>query len=387
MKVVFVTTYNAQDIRNWSGTSYYMSKALLDAGIEIEFIGDLKTLPDKFLIFRLKNLLYNRIFKKRLGSYVSFYEPKNLKYLARQVQERLNKTDADIIFSPGAIPIAYLNTNKPIVLWTDATFAVMQNYYACFTGLNKRTVKNCHLYEKNVLKRISLAIFSSEWAANSSIKDYGTDPDKVKVIPYGANIECNRTVSDIVEINRKKFRSICKLLFIGQDWKRKGGETAVNIAAELNKQDIKTELTIVGCIPPETSSLPDFIHVLGFIDKSGKDGESIINNLYSESHFFILPTIAECTPIVFSEANSFGLPVITTNTGGINSIIRNDINGRMFGPEMDVPSCASYIGEFFKNFDQYNKYSLKSFNEYLIRLNWNVSIDKCVTYLNNLLKK
>lgn len=76
-----------------------------------------------------------------------------------------------------------MNTNKPIVFWTDATFAVMQNYYDCFTGLNRRTVRNSHLYEKNVLKRISLAIFSSEWAANSSIKDYGTDPDKVNVLP------------------------------------------------------------------------------------------------------------------------------------------------------------------------------------------------------------
>lgn len=83
MKMAFVTTYNAKDIKNWSGTAYYMPKALLDAGIEIEFFGDLKTLPDKFLIFRLRNLIY----------------------LARQVQERLNKTDVDIIFSPGLYPL------------------------------------------------------------------------------------------------------------------------------------------------------------------------------------------------------------------------------------------------------------------------------------------
>ena len=385
MRIAFVTTYDAKDIGNWSGTAYYMSKALIDAGIEIEYIGGLQEISGKNLIFRLRNLLYTRILKKGRGDYKSQYEPQNLKFIAGQVQKRLKEMDIDIVFSPGAIPIAYLVTKKPIVLWSDATFAVMKDYYTSFTGLNKRTVKNCHSYEKNVLKRASLAIFSSDWAANSSIKDYGADPAKVQVIPYGANIECNRSVNDIVEINSKKSREICKLLFIGQDWERKGGETAVKIAIELTNQNIKTELTIVGCTPPENLFLPDYIHVLGFIKKSDKNGERIIDELYSDNHFFILPTIAECTPIVFSEANSFGLPVITTTTGGISSIIRNDINGRMFDVEIDVPSCAAYLGGVFKNFDQYNKFSLLSFNEYMTKLNWNSSINTCVTFLKKLL--
>ena len=138
-------------------------------------------------------------------------------------------------------------------------------------------------------------------------------------------------------------------------------------------------------MPPETSSLPGYIHVLGFIDKSKKEGEELINNLYSESHFFVLPTIAECTPIVFSEANSYGLPVITTSTGGISSIIRNDFNGRMFDTEIDIPSCVSYLGEIFRNFGRYNEYSLSAFDEYLTRLNWSASINKCVGYLRELL--
>ncbi|HEV2830778.1 MAG TPA: hypothetical protein VGW31_02250, partial [Hanamia sp.] len=77
MKVLFVTTYDACDIRNWSGIPYYLGKAFLDAGIEVEFIGNLKSLPSKHLKFRLKNLIYNRLFKKKLGDYISFYEPEN----------------------------------------------------------------------------------------------------------------------------------------------------------------------------------------------------------------------------------------------------------------------------------------------------------------------
>jgi glycosyltransferase involved in cell wall biosynthesis len=387
MKIFFVTTYNARDIRNWSGTPYYLSKSFIDAGIEVEFISNLKSLTNKFLPFRIKYFLFNKFLKEKLGTYESYYEPRNLKFIASQVQKVLRKKKDGIVFSPGAIPIAYLNTNKPIVLWTDATFAVMHNYYEDFKKLNKTTVKNCHLYEKKVLNRSNLAIFSSQWAADSSVKDYGADREKVKVIPYGANIEAKRTINDIIENNREKSRSICKLLFVGQDWKRKGAETAIKITEDLNKQNINTELTIVGCLPPENSPLlPDFVHVLGFIDKSNRKGESLINKLYSESHFFILPTIAECTPIVFSEANSFGLPVITTNTGGISSIIKNDVNGRMFSSDMDIFSCALYIGKFFKNYDQYESFSLKSFNEYETTLNWKVAINKCISHMKNLEK-
>ncbi len=384
MKILFVTTYDASDIKNWSGIPYYIGKTFLDAGIQVEFIGNFESLPPKYFKFRLRSLIYNRLFKGKLGKYTSFYEPENLKFIASQVKERIKKIEGGIVFSPGTIPIAYLKTDKPIMFWTDATFAVMENYYEDFKGLSKRTIKNCNSYEKNALRRSNLAIYSSEWAANSSMKDYGADPAKVKVLPFGANIDIKRTISDIVENNNKKSTSICKLLFVGQDWKRKGAEAAVNVAIYLNQKYIKTELTIVGCTPPENSILPDFIHVLGFIDKSNKEGEELFNRLYCQNHFFILPTIAECTPIVFSEANSFGLPVITTSTGGISSIIKNEVNGRMFGNEIDISVCAEYIAAIFNDYDRYKKYSLSSFNEYLNRLNWQVSISKCISYMQSL---
>jgi glycosyltransferase involved in cell wall biosynthesis len=363
-----------------------MSKALLNAGIEIEFISNLKSLPDKYLKFRLRNLIYNKIFKKKLGRYISFYEPDNLKFIASQVSEKINKIDGGIIFSPGTIPLAYLNTDKPITFWSDATFAVMENYYEEFTGLNKGTVKNCNLYEKNAINRSSLAIYSSEWAANSSINDYGAEASNVKILPFGSNMDLTRTENDIFQNNNNKSRDVCKLLFIGQNWERKGGQAAVNVAKYLNEKYTRTELTIVGCTPPDTSNLPNFVHVVGFIDKSHQEGKNLITRLYSENHFFILPTIAECTPVVFSEANSFGLPVITTSTGGISSIIKNDVNGKMFGIEIDIPACAEYIAKVFMDYDRYSQFSLTSFNECLTRLNWQVSINKCISFMQDLEK-
>ncbi|MEO6683145.1 MAG: glycosyltransferase family 4 protein [Ginsengibacter sp.] len=356
----------------------------MEQGVEIEYIDNLQSLSHKNLKFRLLYLFYNKIFKKNHEKYEGFYEPANLRFIAKQVEKKLKNKKGGIVFSPGTIPIAYLKTDKPIVFWTDATFAVMKDYYLDFVGLNKRTIKNSNRYEKQSIEKASLAIYSSTWAAESAINDYGANPEKVKVISYGANIECKRTESDILNNNKEKSKNICKLLFVGQEWERKGADAAVRVAEELNKNNINSELYIVGCTPPDNLQLPEFIKVKGFIKKSEKEGENLMNKLYNQSHFFILPTLAECTPIVFSEANSFGLPVITTNTGGISSIIKNDINGRMFGENMDVSSAVSYISDIFKNFDKYQKYSLKAFREYQDRLNWQSSATKCLSYMKDL---
>ena len=174
-------------------------------------------------------------------------------------------------------------------------------------------------------------------------------------------------------------------MFIGRDWIRKGGPVAVKIAQELNNQNIKTELTVVGCNPAEASSLPDFVKILGFVDKSKNNGGDLIDTLYRESHFFVLPTVADCTPIVFSESNSYGLPVITTNTGGIPSIIKDDINGKMFDVNFDVRKCAEYVGKMFTDFEKYEEFSIKAFAEYNKELNWKVSIAKTIKYLEEIL--
>lgn len=387
MKIAFITTYNAKDINNWSGTPYYITKAFTDAGVNVEFIGELSELPKTSLFSRFKNLFFNRIFSGKYGKYIAFYEPDNLKYIASQVKKKLEYSDADLVFSPGAIPIAYLNTKKPVVMWSDATFAVMYNYYNEYTDFNRSTIRNCHRYEKNVIERLSLAIFSSDWAAKSAIKNYGAKEEIIKVVPYGANINCDRTIEDIVKINMLKSRKVCKLLFIGQDWDRKGGETAVSIAKELNERNIITELTIVGCKPPSSSTFPEFIRVLGYIDKSKKAGNDLIENLYRESHFFVLPTIAECTPIVFSEANSYGLPIITHNTGGIPSIVYNEINGKMFDINSHAMEWAIYLGSLFSDFDKYNNFSMSAFNEYSTRLNWGISIEKVILSLEEVVRK
>ncbi|MCF0074498.1 glycosyltransferase family 4 protein [Dyadobacter sp. CY261] len=366
MKIAYTTIYDAQDIHKWSGLGYMIANALERQGNEIDFIGGLKSSPaiDMYL-----KKLYFKILRK---DFDFGREPHTASEYGKQIKALL-KDDTDIIFSPGTIPISLLETNKPKVFYTDATFAGMIGFYKDFSNLSSETIKHGNFLEKAGLESARLAIYSSDWAAQSAIKHYGVNPEKVKVVPFGANLESSRSLDDVKQMVSRRPQNECHLLFLAVNWERKGGDIAVKIAGKLNEVGIKTILHVAGIkeIPMET--IPSFVVNHGFISKSNKEGQQLINKLLSTSHFLLLPTRADCTPVVFSEANSFGLPCITTNVGGIPTIIRDDVNGKTFPLDASVESYAGYIQSVFEDKKRYADSAASSFHEYESRLNWDIA--------------
>ena len=377
MRIAYVTTYDSLNIRSWSGISYYMARSLKNESISLEFIGPLK--KRRSVPVFAKMLFYNGLIRKR---YLRDREPFILRSYAEEAGLRLSKIRADIVFSPGTIPIAYLDCAKPIVFWTDSSFAGMIDFYPGFSNLCEESVINGNAMERSALNRCALAIYSSDWAARTAINNYKVSPDKVKVIPFGANLECSRTLDDIKYMVNSRPTKICKLLFLGVAWFRKGGDTAFRVAKELNDSGLRTELTIAGCRP--AGPFPGYVNVLGRIDKSTKEGRNRIDRLLSESHFLILPSRADCFPIVFPEANSFGVPCISTNVGGISTAIKNDLNGRLFSKDAGISEYCEYIHGAFHDRDRYRDLAFSSFHEYEHRLNWKKSTGILKQYLHDL---
>jgi glycosyltransferase involved in cell wall biosynthesis len=372
MKISYVTTYDARNIKSWSGTAHHMARSLIEQSIELNYIGSLK---EKYsLLLKTKQHISNYLSKKSLAKkYLRDRDPIILKSYARQVSSKLSHLDSDIVFSPGTIPIAYLECQQPIVFWTDVTFRGLVDFYPEFTNLSPETIRNGDAMEKSALERCRLAIYSSDWAAETAVKYYGIEASKVKVIPFGANTECNRNFDDIKAIVCSRPANTCRLLFLGVNWYRKGGNIAFKVAQELNNMGLNTELTVVGCQPIIKDPFPNFVKPLGFIKKSSSEGLRTINKLLAESHFLILPSVADCSPIVFCEANSFGVPCLSTDVGGIPTIIKDDLNGKIFTRGTGISEYCAYIYSLFSEYSLYKDLALSSFNEYQSRLNWSIA--------------
>jgi glycosyltransferase involved in cell wall biosynthesis len=373
MKLAYVTTFDAKSLasrENWSGIGYYIAQALKNQCMTMEYIGPLKDPITPQAIRKLKSRYYKLFHQK---NYQKDADPSTLKNYASQVAKKLNSTKSDIVFSATVNPIAYLECKQPIVFWADGTFANIQDFYPIYSNLPQEVINDWHRMEELALQKCKLAIYSSDWAAKSAIHDYGADPTKVKVVPFGANIESELTFETVKDAIESRPTDCCKLLFLGVDWVRKGGDIAYQVAQKLNQSGLKTELTIVGCQPLVDEPLPDFVKSLGFISKSTVEGKKQIQNLILESHFLILPSLADCTPIVFCEANSLGVPCLSTTVGGIPTMIHNDVNGRLFHENADISEYCEYISRLFSNYSDYKNLALSSFNEYQSRLNWSVA--------------
>ncbi|RYD33398.1 MAG: glycosyltransferase, partial [Verrucomicrobiaceae bacterium] len=309
MKVAYVTPHASGDVHAWSGSVFHVREALAKAGCDI--------LPVDSLVEKGRYLGKVReiLSKKFTGkTYLRDRSPVLLDSYASQVAARCAAMGPDIIFSPGTIPVAYLKIGKPVVFWTDATFAGITDYYAAFTDLSPRTLREGREMEQRALSNCSLAIYTSEWAARSAVDNYDVDPAKVKVVPFGANVSAARDEAVVRGLVAARDTASCELLFVGVDWERKGGPIALRVAEILKSRGVPVRLHVVGCEPPGV--LPDFVVRHGFVSKKFPAGAARLAKLFSDAHFLIVPSRAECFGLVFAEAGSFGLPSLAAITGG-----------------------------------------------------------------------
>jgi glycosyltransferase involved in cell wall biosynthesis len=227
--------------------------------------------------------------------------------------------------------------------------------------------------ESAAIQKASLLIYPSQWAIESAIKKYRADPQKVIQIGFGANMSCQKPALEIKKlIANRKLKQVKNFLFIGVDWYRKGAQKAIETIATLNEKGLKATISLVGCKIPDGVHLPDFAVHYPFISKSEKGSMEKLNALFENADFFILPTRADCTPIVFSEAASYGLPVITTEVGGCKSAVINKKTGFCIKEENFVDEASKTIIELCNSENAYETISLNAYDHYLEELNWDI---------------
>jgi glycosyltransferase involved in cell wall biosynthesis len=360
-RIAYLTVNDPADRRSWSGTHFYIAKALKRHCGEVVPIGPVK--PASLFFRKAARKLLRRIGKTYLFTHTESFA----KEIAGIVNQRLEKAQCDLVFAPaGSAPLAYLNTKVPIAYLSDTTFAAILNYYPEFSHVSQSVIAQANRVEKLAIQKSKWLIYSSQWAARSACKDYDADPAKISVIPFGANLDQPPSVERIAT---RVESEICRLLFVGIDWAKKGGDIAFETLIELEHLGIPTKLTVVGCTPPKSVTHKKF-SVFPFLSKNDSQQRLQLEALYLDADFFILPTRADCSPIVLCEANAFGLPAISTDTGGVPDLIRNGENGFLLPMNATGAEYAKVIAGAFGNkqkLQQLRAYSRQAYDE---RLNW-----------------
>ncbi|MDJ0598614.1 MAG: glycosyltransferase [Crocosphaera sp.] len=304
-----------------------------------------------------------KIWRKIKNNFIKKPPPQNSvdPQFSQVIQEQLQRHSLDVIFAPVASQeMQYLETDIPIIYLSDVTHKLLVETYQLEDNQEEEQ------WETSAILRANKLVYPSQWAANSAIQDYGANPEKIEIVPFGANID---TIPDAQKIMDKCGVSRCHLLFIGRNWERKGGKFAFDTLTSLLDLGVDAELLVVGCDPP-----PEYKHeklrVIPYLDKNIPEQREKFNHLLLESHFLIFPTRADCSPIVICETNAYGIPVVTTDVGGIPTIIKNGRNGFMLPLSASGQDYAELIKASFSDAQQYENLVKDSRSEYEARLNW-----------------
>ena len=133
-----------------------------------------------------------------------------------------------------------------------------------------------------------------------------------------------------------------RLLFVGNDFERKGGEIALRLySAHLAEF---CSLTIVSNDPClQNRALPNEVAWRRGMNRDG------ILDLYQQSDLFVFPTQQDYMPQVLAEALSAGLPCMANDVGGIKDLVIDDRTGYLMAREAPLEVWAGRIRELAAN--------------------------------------
>ncbi|MCR5720256.1 MAG: glycosyltransferase family 4 protein [Lachnospiraceae bacterium] len=228
--------------------------------------------------------------------------------------------------------------------------------------LNKRKMRQREYYSK------CKGIFTmSLW-----LRDYLVDVMKVdskKVHCVGAGIDI-----DVSYINPHD-RQGNKLLFIGRDFVRKGGDLVVSAFKILkDKYMPDAELIIIGPYKRPVGCEGEGIRFVGPL------GVSELSEYYNTCDAFVMPSYIEAFGKVFVESLSCGLPCIGRNSFAMKDIIDDGVNGFL----IDDDDLLNLSDKMFKVLTDENirKYTLEHMKDYQEKYTWKAVADRICEVLD-----
>lgn len=232
-----------------------------------------------------------------------------------------------------------------------------------FHGLVPKNIKMLETDKIESVIQSSDAFFVNTKFARRQLTDYGCPLNKIHIIPQGTNTADfafkPRNIASDRPIN---------IISVGRLSIEKGFHIAVEAIAKLMKQHPDIRYHIIGG-GVEEQNLTNLIHNLGIVanvEIAGSVSTDKLLSFYNEAHIFILPSIdfrdgshTETQGVVLQEAQSSGIPVIASRTGGIPEVVIDGETGLLFD-EKNVTQLSQLIEILINNSDLYQKLSYQA---------------------------
>jgi 1,4-alpha-glucan branching enzyme len=193
--------------------------------------------------------------------------------------------------------------------------------------------------EKKLMTRSDALVAVSMYTKKELIEFYGIEEDKIQVIYNGVDMQKfnpNKNKASLRrEIGLEEKQKI--VLFVGRFYRRKGLTTLLQSIPKVVQKfrDVKFVISGEGSKQNKTKliRMARKLRIQNSILFLGYFPDEKLPDLYAASDIFVLPALYENFPFAILEAQSTGLPVISTKVGGIPELIIDKKTGLLFDPE------------------------------------------------------
>lgn len=368
-KIGYLVHDNPHDVKSFSGTGFYMFNALCkNKNAAVHLLGE-KYLKKQSIINQVSKVLRKLFcFSSKLREKVDLIEQY---FFLEAIKKELKENTFDFIVAPVCSHLIAEIAKHPkipaILFITDATPSFLKDFYQWDIP------DNAFVTEKTAIKNATYVIYSSDYMRRLASTEYSEcDKEKFLTIPFGLNMNA---VPDTIPT--KTYTDKLNLLFVGRDWERKGGEKVLSALQILVNWGYDVQLTIIGANPEQARNVCN-IRIIEYVNKSSESDQAMYFEILSKAHFLLLPTKADCTPMVIAEANAFGVPAITTNVGGIATLVKEGKNGFLLNIDSTANEYANLVHKVFSDKKLYLDLSNSSRKEYEDRLNWTIWAERII---------
>lgn len=215
------------------------------------------------------------------------------------------------------------------VLYVDCTHRQSAEQWTPWNPLSGQALASWYASERAEYERATHVLTFSEETTRSLVEHYGIPRHKVTTTNAGAN---HLALPDLSAVTGRGERL---LLFVGNDFVRKGGPELLAAFARVRAAVPDAKLVLVGTKPDVAPQ--EGVTVLGRV----RD-RAVVDDLYSRASAFVLPSHFDPLPLVLLEAMAFGLPTVTTPSCGIPEVVLDGVTGCLV-PIGDVDELAARL--------------------------------------------
>jgi glycosyltransferase involved in cell wall biosynthesis len=263
--------------------------------------------------------------------------------------------------------------SKPLVLTQHNTFIEYNNFWDQIEKLNDLAIG------REVLKEAEKIIVVSN-ATKNYVLSLGADPEKIRVLHNGVDVNRFRPLTGVKDEMRKKLgisKDSSVVLTVRRLVYKNGIDTLIESAKVAVKKNPRLFFLVVGK-GPDFGKVKEKIEELGMQENfrlTGFISDEVLPFYYNVADFFVLPSKSgEGLPLVALEAMACGVPVIATNVGGISEVMKEG-SGKLVPPN-SPDSLAEAILEFSHSELSALKKDLRAMIEQ--NYSWDKNVEKLV---------